>query len=198
MRDNSNLPQRRSVRLPGYNYAGHGAYFVTICTENHKCLFGKIAEDKIMLNTIGMIVESCWSKIPSHFSDVELDQFIVMPNHLHGIIFITADKTGTACRAPTDPASRNMRFGCPAAASLPTIIGSFKSAVSRTLNQTVKRTSKSIWQRGYFEHVIRNNESLDKIRKYIIDNPFHWTLDRENPDKVSNLNHPDELSRALW
>jgi REP element-mobilizing transposase RayT len=134
------------------------------------------------LNGLGEIVGECWNKIPEHFPNVELDIFVTMPNHLHGIIVLTGDQTlytrrGTACRAPTIES-----FGKPVAKSLPTVMRSFKSGASKQINKARKTPGCPLWQRNYYEHVVRNEEDLNEIREYIITNPLKWAVDRENPN----------------
>ena len=172
--------QRRSVRLQNYPYAERGFFFITICTHEKKCVLGRITNYEIALSEVGRIVDGYWRDIPQHFPNVKLDQFTIMPNHLHGIIIISKvlpdESRGTACRAPTVVDADYERFGRPVAGSLPTIIRSFKSAVSKRVNE-LGNTNSPLWQRNYFEHVIRSEESLNKIRNYIWENPIHWTTD---------------------
>ncbi|MBC8029905.1 MAG: transposase [Pyrinomonadaceae bacterium] len=177
---------RRSVRLRGFDYASRGFFFVTICTHNKQPTLGKIINYKCRLSDIGRIVETCWREIPEHFPNVYLDEWVIMPNHVHGIIVIRYPKgydpsgRGTACRAPTTIDTRSEEFGKPVAGSLPTIIRSFKSAVTKRVNELATNTRSPLWQRNYFEHVIRDEESLNKIRNYIWENPIHWWSDEYN------------------
>ena len=166
---------RRSIRLQGYDYSRPGAYFVTVCTRNRKCLFGEIIEGRMVLNDYGKVVAMAWDAIPRHFPDVEIDMFQIMPNHVHGIVVISAGR-GTACRAPTME-----RFGKAVYGSLATIIRSFKSAVTKYINELRNTPGAKLWQRNYYDHIIRNEDELDRIRRYISDNPAKWKLDRENP-----------------
>ncbi len=165
---------RQSIRLSEYDYSQPSVYFVTICTQRRKYLFGDVLDGMMAINKYGFIVHECWHGIPKHFRNVELDAFVIMPNHLHGILFL-ADRRGTACRAPTKE-----KFGKPVATSLPTIIRSFKSAATKCLRDFSGEQKTLFWQRNYFEHVIRNEESLLKIREYIITNPQRWQFDSEN------------------
>ena len=170
---------RRSIRLTGYNYASPGAYLVTICAADRKCLFGDIVADAMRPNACGSVVVACWNEIPNHFPDVRLDEFALMPNHMHGILIIEAcDKPD----APTHAAgSTSQRFGAPTAQSLPTIVRSFKAAVTKRVRELAGKPDLEIWQRNYYEHVIRNEESLNEIRRYIQENSLRWALDKENP-----------------
>jgi len=144
---------RRRLRFPDFNYSKPGAYFLTICARRNQCLFGEIVEDRMRRNKIGGIVMSCWNEIPSHFPYVALDAFVVMPNHIHGILLFTDVVAGHA-------------------RPLPVVIGSFKSAVS-------KRIGTSIWQRSYWDRIIRNEEERNLTRHYVEDNPLRWPTDKE-------------------
>lgn len=175
---NSNKQKRRSIRLKDYDYSQAGGYFVTICTYNWRFLFGNITNEKMIVNNYGKIAIKCWNEILKHFRNIQLDEFVVMPNHVHGILMMI-DCRGTACRALTVE-----QFGRPVKNSLPTIVRSFKSAVTNKINKMRGITGVSIWQRNYYEHVIRNNDKLYKIRQYIQNNPLKWHLDRENPERV--------------
>jgi REP element-mobilizing transposase RayT len=163
---------RRSIRLQGYDYAQAGAYFVTICAYERRCLFGNVSDGTMQLNERGRIVEECWEAIPAHLADVELDAFCVMPNHVHGIIII---RRGTPWRAPTVE-----QFQKPVAGSLPTIVRSFKSAVTKRIREVQHTPGLLVWQRNYYEHVIRHDEDLRRIRVYIENNPVQWDGDDYN------------------
>jgi REP element-mobilizing transposase RayT len=171
---NSDRHHRRSLRLKGYDYSQSGAYFITICARSKDPLFGEIIDGEMILNDYGLVVKKCWLGIPDHFLDANLDLFVIMPNHVHGIIVLHNGR-GTACRAPTE------RFGKPVAMSLPTIIRSFKSAVTKRSSESCNVSSHRIWQRNYYEHVIRNDDELDGIREYIANNPANWENDENNP-----------------
>jgi putative transposase len=165
IRDDGIPPKRQSIRLRDYNYTQTGAYFITICTHNHLCLFGDIAADKVHLTAVGEMVAQCWQDIPVHFPHVALQEFVVMPNHVHGIISIV--------EAPhAVPAPVQEQFSKPVAGSIPTIIRSYKSAVTKTVKKLNETPSGSLWQRNYYEHVIRNEADYTRIAEYIIDNPF--------------------------
>jgi putative transposase len=172
------LHHRRSIRLKEYDYSQPGGYFITIVTYQRDLLFGEIANEEMKLNDYGQIVDECWREIPNHFQNVELGMYVVMPNHVHGIIVIRADNSssarkGTIYRAPTE------KFGKPVSGSIPTIVRTFKSAVTRRLGKEFNFTG--IWQRNYYEHVIRNHEDWDRIHRYIESNPSMWVDDDENP-----------------
>ena len=162
------IHHRRSIRLRGYDYSSAGAYFVTICTRNRESLFGKIVEGSMILNDAGMMVQTVWDEIPSHYPGIETDEFIIMPNHIHGIIIIV----GAAPR------------GCPdlSQLSLPDIVHRFKSMTTRrhvdggTQNGGRAFPGK-LWQRNYWEHIVRNESGLNRIREYIRNNPARWESD---------------------
>jgi len=167
---------RRSIRLKGYDYTQLGAYFVTIVTRDRTCLFGEIAEGAVRLNQMGHIVRECWLAIPDHFPHAMLDEFVVMPNHVHGIIVLNGTENVGARHAVPLPE----QFGKPIPGSIPTIIRSFKSAVTKRINDHRGTPGVPVWQRNYYEHIIRNEDDLEAIRRYIACNPLRWHLDREN------------------
>ena len=170
---------RRSIRLKGYDYAQPGAYFVTICTQHRACLFGAVVDGEMRLNELGRIVRDEWLKTAKLRPRVVLDEFVVMPNHVHGIIMVVDDDggRGTLQRAPTIE-----RFGKSTSDSIPTIVRLFKSATTRRINQHRGTPGTLVWQRNYYEHIIRNEQTLNRIRRYIVENPLRWHLDRENPN----------------
>jgi len=161
------LPNRKSIRLAGYDYSQSGIYFITICSYGKLPIFGSIRNNIMRLNRLGKIVQEELSKTAVIRSNINIDEFIIMPNHLHSIISIT-DSTGTARHAHT-----NEKFGRPVQGSIPTIIRSFKSAVTKSAHELGLFIKSQIWHRNYYEHVIRN---------YIITNPENWSRDTDNPD----------------
>ena len=169
---------RRSIRLKGYDYTRAGAYFITIVTQNRACLFGAVVEGRMRLNPLGQIVQECWLAIPDHFPHALLDEFVIMPNHLHGIIVLQEMENSVGARhaAPREP--RLEEFGKPVAGSIPTIVRSFKSAATKHINEYRGTPGAPVWQRNYYEHIIRNDRSLHRIRGYIATNPLRWHLDR--------------------
>jgi len=172
------IHHRRSVRLPGYDYARNGIYFITICTQNRECLFGEIVDGAMRLHEAGRFVSEEWEKTAEIRGEIDLDEWLVMPNHFHGIL-VVSDGRGTARRAPTVE-----RFGQPVSGSVPTVVRAFKSAVTKRINELRGTPGAKLWQRNYYEHIIRNNDDLNRIRQYIMDNPARWDLDRNNPDAV--------------
>ena len=231
---NNDLPNRRSIRLKGYDYAKPGVYFITICTDDRQCNFGRSENSTIKLSPIGKIAEKSWEKIPEHFRNVALDRYVIMPNHIHGIIVIT-DKTvsdiirenkcrGVKFNAPTNNKSQYFSEGCndkhidnvgvqnfeplrtneikknrrgvkfnaptnnksqyysqisPKSGSLPVIIRTFKSSVTRWCKNNGFKNFR--WQRNFYDRIIRNEKELLQIRQYIINNLLQWHLDHENP-----------------
>jgi REP element-mobilizing transposase RayT len=169
----SNLHHRRSIRLPGYDYAQTGAYFVTICTQNRECLLGEVVDGEMVLNDAGRMVQSVWDGLPGRFPTVELDQFIVMPNHLHGIIVLV----GAQFIAPT--AGRQNQGVINHAPTLGEIIRAFKAVAARQIR--LAGFPEFRWQRNYYEHIIRDEDSLKRIQEYITTNPLRWQCDQENP-----------------
>jgi len=181
------------MRLQGYDYTQGGAYFVTICTHDRRCLFGHISDGNMALSAAGMIAEQCWQEIPAHFSHTALGAFVVMPNHIHGIIIIsrgvaipsvgTPPSVGTwhAVSVPGQSSSLEA-FSKPVPGSLSTIIRSFKSAASRQLNVGMAHMAAPVWQPRFYEHIIRSDRAFGLITDYINSNPQKWEEDRENPN----------------
>ena len=184
----SNRPSRRSVRLPAFDYSRVGMYFVTICAVERRCIFGEIHGNAAELSPIGEIVRTCWIDVPTHFTNVKIETYIVMPNHMHGILTIHSklpdadvqDKTGKAMES----------FGRPTPKSIPTIVRSFKSAASKRTRESGLVVGESIWQRGYYEHVLRNTREYVEITNYILQNPARWAYDEENLNRKSDVADP--------
>ena len=230
---NPGIHRRRSLRLKGYDYTHMGAYFVTIVTQGRLCLFGEIVGKEMRLNEAGETVCRFWEALPQRFPTIEMDMFVVMPNHLHGIVVIknrattTVDNTkstnvgaglvparntnSTEHRAPTN---QNPDRGVENAPTIPNrattrvapteimdggvdtpitdrfalgdAIGAYKSLTTVEYTRGVKQMKwspfhKRLWQRNYYEHVVRHDESLQQLQQYILDNPDQWAFDKENP-----------------
>jgi REP element-mobilizing transposase RayT len=174
------------MRARKYDYSGTSAYFVTICADGRQPLFGEIHSGIMGMNEVGCIVVKEWLRTEELRRNVSLDEFIVMPNHFHGILVITVsvqEAVPSATSTTGDPPSRP--YGLEAG-SLGAIIGQFKSAVS-------KRAGRAVWQRNYYDHIIRDDRDLDRIREYIATNPVRWSVDRENPRHTGE----DEFDRWL-
>jgi len=202
---NPNIHHRKSIRLKGYDYSQAGAYFITICIQDRKCLFGNIGKDEMVLNENGMIAYNEWEKLPERFVNMELDVFQIMPNHMHGIIVLNGvgatlavaqnnndavvpvDKTiittnddidgdwAGASPAPTEPTT------------IGDIVGAYKSLVANECLKIFKQkwaevnpapTMGKLWQRNYYEHIIRDEQSYHRISEYIINNPANWKDDK--------------------
>jgi putative transposase len=176
---------RRSIRLPAYDYAQPGAYFVTICSQNRECLFGDVINGEMILNQRGEMVERTWRELAEHYSGVEVDAFVVMPNHVHGIIVLVgAGPVGAGPRACPDSGRPQ---GVAPTMSLADVVHRFKSLTTTRYRRGVLQDgwqpfAGRLWQRNYYEHIIRDEEELGRIRQYIIDNPARWEDDIENPD----------------
>jgi putative transposase len=174
---NPEIHHRRSIRLKGYDYSLAGAYFVTVCSWGKGCIFGEIADGEIHLNEYGEIVMKCWNGIQDHLPHVETDEFIIMPNRVHGIVFMVGARHAVPLQTIGE------QFAKPVSGSLPTIIRSFKSAVTRSSNIFRNTPGTPVWQRNYYEHIIRNDKELQTIREYIRYNPLKWDEDEENPER---------------
>ena len=180
--------QQKQYRYKDYDYSQSGFYFVTICTKNHQIFFGDIIKSgteycpicEMKLSEIGKIVEKYWLEIPKHFPFVYLDEWIIMSNHIHGVIEI--DKSSSEFKIGTGqcPVPTGSSFGHVTPKSLSTIIGSFKSIVTKTVNQKYSENNFA-WQPRFHDRIIRNEKELDTIRKYIFENPAKWHLDKDNP-----------------
>ena len=240
MRYNPKVHHRCSIRLPDHDYTQSGAYFITIVTQGRDCLFGEVADDQVRLNRLGQVASREWERLARRFANATVDAFVIMPNHVHGIIILNdtsrrgaADQTSdhghsTPCHtagddphwsgcAPThNPATADCRgaasqpsdnghstpcytpdddphwAGCAPTAdyavrgrmapgSIPAIVRAFKSAVTLRINLVRATPGAAVWQRNYYEHIIRNDAQLERARQYILNNPLQWALDQENP-----------------
>jgi REP element-mobilizing transposase RayT len=251
---NSNIHHRRSIRLKRYDYTQRGAYFVTICTHQRNCLFGEIVDGEIKLNTNGEIARGSWLSIPRDFKNVELDEFVIMPNHLHGIIIIESSEVAgealanqdfsqsfsevvgealanqdfsqsfsevagealanqdfsqlfsevvgealanqdfskqqnlsSQCFAPTVHTGETVKINGTKPQSLAAITQNYKSVSTRQINRMNKAKGNVIWQRNYYEHIIRNEEALNNILEYVVNNPINWVKDQENPANFQTM-----------
>ncbi|MDD5063013.1 MAG: transposase [Candidatus Marinimicrobia bacterium] len=164
-----------SIRLAKYDYAQMGLYFITIITHNRGCIFGNIKNNIMILNDLGKIAEKCWRGIPFHFPNASLLEFIIMPNHIHGIIALSVETSRFI--GAVSLRSKSEHFGKPTRQSIPTIIRSFKSATTKMTNEYRNFNRQPVWQSGYYEHIIRNEDELNRIREYILTNPQNWLKD---------------------
>lgn len=193
MINNSSSHNRRSIRLRGYDYTSEGGYFITIVTHNREHLFGTIKDGQMQLTDSGIIAREEWFRTTElrPYVDLSEDEFIVMPNHIHGIIWLTDG--GTASRFGHARAKREVRraptmdqipakecFGKPVSGSIPTIVRAFKSTVTKRVNLLQGTPSQPVWQRNYYEHIITTDHEYETITEYIYSNPMHWGTDSEN------------------
>ena len=208
MNPKPSLPQRRAMRLRGYGYSQPGAYFVSICAQHRKCLFGTIIDGQMRLNEIGEIVVECWNRIPQHFPSVELGEYVIMPNHIHGIIAsnivgarsprpIEAEHSISPTVGARSPrpieAEHSISPTVGARSPRPTgdspalgkIVAYFKYQSTKHINQHHNTPGTRIWQRNFYDHVIRDDTDLQRICQYIQDNPMKWALDQLHPDNPS-------------
>ena len=169
-----NNRNRKPNRLQNYDYSETGYYLVTICTQNKVNYFGEVEKARIQLNDIGQIATDCWQGIPEHFHDTALDEFIVMPNHIHGIIIFVgnADLRSKPPYCPRGQTDRSKMY-------LSKIIHGFKSSVTRMVRKRW-RNHRFGWQKSFYDHVIRNDKDLHRVRAYIQNNPLNWQLDKNN------------------
>jgi len=169
---NAEIHHRCSIRLKGYDYSHEGAYFVTICAWNRECIFGDVVDGEMQLNGYGEVAGESWIWLSRQYGYVDIDKWVVMPNHMHGIVIINNSSRGGSRTAPTETIKRK---------SLGRLIGAFKTVSSKQINQIRKNPGVPLWQRNYYEHIIRNDDELNRIREYIVNNPAQWAEDEENP-----------------
>jgi putative transposase len=164
---------RRPLRLPHYDYSTAGFYFLTICTHGRECLFGEVIGEARHLNAAGEVVAATWNSLPGRFPTIVIDVSIVMPNHFHGILALNATGASDRGQLPT----------------LGAVVRAFKSIAAIGVNRALERGRSPVWQRGYHDHVIRDEASLMRHREYVADNPRRWSYDPENlaihPSSVS-------------
>jgi len=171
------LHHRQSIRLRDYDYSKEGMYFVTICTKNHECVFGSIVGGAMQKNDVGHAVERYWNEIPQHFPHVGLDVYVIMPNHLHGIVIVGANNHSPSLPPALKRPPRPTTSGT--SKTLGSIVRGFKIAVTKWMR--CNTAIPDVWQRNYWEHVVRDESELERIREYIQNNPAQWEMDRLNP-----------------
>ena len=178
-------PRRRTIRFQAFDYSQAACYFVTICSKDNRCIFGHVVDTKMQLNSLGTIVEECLVAVPLHFNNTEIPVHSIMPNHLHAIVVLRANAS-TVGPAKTSN-KRAEAFAAPVIGSIPTIVRSFKSAVTRAARAAFRKPSLDVWQRNYFERVIRSDDEFRKTWQYICENPARWDFDPENPQKPVSI-----------
>jgi len=199
MKYNPQIHHRRSIRLKGYDYTQPGAYFVTFCIYQRAHLFGEIVDGEMVLNDAGKIALEEWFKTAELRPSVKLyeDEFVVMPNHTHGIIWIEGDKTIGALRGSAQLRARVEQRSAPtgivAPGSLGAIVRGYKSAVTYAVNAAENQRGAVLWQRNYYEHIIRKDRGLNNIRWYILNNPLNWQLDRDNSQNIRKFSSPETV-----
>ena len=151
---NNELPYRKPLRIINYNYSDPGFYFVTLCVKKRPNIFGKIVDSNMLLNQFGEIVNTCWTELPVHYTNCKLDSYVIMPDHFHGIIFIEYNQNNT----------------------LASIIKGFKSFSSKQINLLLDDGQKFQWQKSFYDRVIRDEDELFQVRKYIEQNPLKWDI----------------------
>ncbi len=169
MKYNPNRHHRRSTRLKAFDYSSAGAYFITICTLERECVLSEILNGESVLSKAGLEVARVWDALPERFPTLELDEFVVMPNHIHGIMVLEpSGAEGAASSAPT----------------IGEMMRAFKSLSGIGINRALGRSGRPAWQRNYHDRVIRDERELENTRRYILENPLNWLEDDENPARL--------------
>ncbi|MGB8648165.1 MAG: transposase [Anaerolineae bacterium] len=191
-----NIHHRRSIRLKGYDYSQAGVYYVTIIAQDRSCLFGEIVDAEMRRNDAGKMLQTEWDALCGRFPNIELDEFVIMPNHIHGIIVITDQSRRGVPVRPEGISHKDVPPGewPPAtdathAPTLANIVGAWKSITTDEYIHRVRDANwtpfpKKLWQRNYWEHIVRNDQDLNRIREYIANNPANWASDENNPTNI--------------
>jgi len=183
--------RRASMRLPGYDYSRPGAYFVTVCAQSRACLFGRIAGQEASVNAAGLMVSLVWKDIPVFYPGVGVDSLVVMPNHVHGILLLHGDdRVGSGQPRGVAPTGSGQGDNMIRRMSVGDVVHRFKTMTTRRYVDGVRQLgwpafAARLWQRNYYEHAIRNDVDMDRVRRYIEENPARWAFDHENPDSHS-------------
>ncbi len=171
--------------MPGYDYSQEGVIFVTACTYQRENLFGEITAGKMVLNEVGKLVLAAWQGLPLRFPSLTLDEFVVMPNRVHGILLFGEVQTGAGAGASADMVEKNAAEKKEGAASgaptLRQVMRTFKSLVAVSGNRLLGRTERPLWQRNFYEHIIRTEQVFERARWYTAENPGRWERDKNNP-----------------
>jgi REP element-mobilizing transposase RayT len=198
--------QRRSIRLDGYDYASAGAYFVTICTQDRACVFGDVVDGEMRSNPAGQMVQDVWDGLPTHYPGVNVDAFVLMPNHVHGVVLLTDDDSvgagPRACprggrvvdgvRPRDDGQPQGVAPTGTRRLSLPDVVHRFKSLTTARYRDGVVHHAwpafrGRLWQRNYYEQIIRDEDSLNRVRAYVSANPARWLTDRDNQNPIHGI-----------
>jgi REP element-mobilizing transposase RayT len=189
MKYNPKIHHRKSIRLSEYDYSQAGFYFITICTQNRWHLFGEITDDEMVLNDAGKMIVNEWLKLKKRFKNIRLQEYTVMPNHFHGIIQIVAQNELVVQNTPVAQKTKGNHEGCPYVGDM---VGAFKSITTVEYIRCIKNNrwqpfDKKLWQRNYWEHIIRNENEYHQIAQYILDNPKKWAMDKLNEGRDNQV-----------
>jgi REP element-mobilizing transposase RayT len=182
---NPEIHQRHSIRLREFDYSGTGAYFLTICTQGRECLFGEIQDGEMFPHGAGRVVESWWQNVSGHFTNVVVDEYMIMPNHFHGIVFFVGagfPRPFTDLMTPRNQGGETPPLRSP---TLGQVVGYFKYQTMKQINQMRDNPGVPVWQRNYYERIIRDEAELTAIRDYVLANPANWGEDKEKPDFIA-------------
>jgi REP element-mobilizing transposase RayT len=198
---NPDIHKRQSIRLKGYDYSQSGLYFITICCYQRECLFGNIINSQMILNNFGQLIKEEWLKSAEIRKEIELDDFVIMPNHFHGIVIINQEINSDFMKNDVDfqdnnvgangrsPLLQQIQSSPPKISmkpkSISSLIAGFKSATTKKINVIRNTHQNPVWQRNYYDHIIRNDESLARIREYVQNNPLSWENDQLHPNNPS-------------
>jgi len=197
---NPDIHKRQSIRLKGYDYSQSGLYFITICCYQRECLFGNIINSQIILNNFGQLIKEEWLKSAEIRKEIEFDDFVIMPNHFHGIVIINQEinsdfmkndvdfqdnNVGANGRSPLQQIQSSRPKISMKPKSISSLIAGFKSATTKKINIIRNTPQNPVWQRNYYDHIIRNDESLARIREYVQNNPLSWENDQLHPNNPS-------------
>jgi len=177
------------MRLKGYDYSQAGIYFVTACAHRRICLFGEVKGSEMVSNEFGQVVHTLWLRLAERYAQATLDALVLMPNHIHAIVEIAdvAGNVGAIHELPLQDQLQRRRM------LIPRVVGWLKMTSAKRINLMRGTPGVPVWQRNYWEHVVRNEESMRRIREYIMSNPQRWHLDRQNPDRIGE----DDFDRWL-
>ena len=174
--------RRKQIRLRHFDYGNTGAYYVTICTNERKRFLSRIDGENVHLTKFGIVVQEELLRTMEMRPTITLGDYVIMPNHIHLVIFFH-ERAGTPLNDVQEKSGRN--FGRTHSGSLSTVIGSFKSSVTSRIKKENGKSKAVIWQRGFYEHIIRDEKDLMRITDYILSNPINWAIDEENPERIS-------------